>query len=232
MGAVKSHLLDHETRTDRRQGFKRLQNFLNFSMNYPGWSKFSSSTESYYFIDNISIRGVKLGVTGLNSAWMSTKKEPKKGKSTKPDPDLENLILGEPQIRESAKLVSDSLIRIALIHHPPVSDWFRNFDKHYQRRNLNKFDFVLRGHEGEQFQESHLNYEKGWIEISAGNLYESSNEKPNRFNVVRLDLNQRCGWIFMFKYDDDYDKWCIDVGPKLWGYEDISIHDAVWQRFE
>ena len=101
-------------------------------------------------------RTTRVGVAGFNSSWLSTRKDLYKNTAT-PHPesladlDLQHLRLGSNQMRIAA--VSPHLkkanIRIALMHHEPLSEWFAEPDREAQRQELSQYDFILRGHQHE-----------------------------------------------------------------------------------
>jgi hypothetical protein len=62
-------------------------------------------------------RGAQIGIAGLNSAWRSTSRKNDASRS-----DRDRLLMGAGQLRRAD-------LRIALLHHPPDSDWFKAFDR-------------------------------------------------------------------------------------------------------
>jgi predicted MPP superfamily phosphohydrolase len=101
-------------------------------------------------------RTIRVGVAGFNSSWLSTRKDLYTNisiphSSSLADLDLQFLRLGSKQLRIAA--ISPHLkkanIRIALMHHEPLSEWFAEADREAQRQELSHYDFVLRGHQHE-----------------------------------------------------------------------------------
>jgi predicted phosphodiesterase len=98
-------------------------------------------------------RGVQVGVAGLNSAWLSTRKDlfARAGAVAEDvgDLDLQHLHLGSEQLRTAAAGIKGLTVKIALMHHEPLSEWYAEADRQVQRQELTRYDFVLRGHQHE-----------------------------------------------------------------------------------
>ena len=148
--AVISHLMDsHEQQQrDREEGFERLKNYFQFMQT---WSDLGpiSMDGGYCYCARVAHLGISVGIAGLNSAWRSTHKL---DRTVDVDLDLQHLLLSEPQVNQVFEYIKDADLKIALVHHPPFSEWFTSFDSQMQTVELLKFDFILRGHDHwEQF---------------------------------------------------------------------------------
>lgn len=145
--------------TDVASAVTRQAAFLEFARRLR-WS--SPSTPDYFAAEVLTIgpRDLRVGVALLNSAMLSTTYAilPDDLAELLPDLDRDSLALGEHQLRECKRILADADLRIALMHHPPLSGWFREQDIWLQRRLLTFFDVVLRGHEHEGALESSLRY--------------------------------------------------------------------------
>ena len=187
---VSDLLLNSKNQSQKSKTFARFEHFSeflkgNFSRN--GTPVFQ---DEYFYVDQFDHLGLRLGVAGLNSAWLSTKK-----KKTAHDQDLGELLLGEPQVFQSIDFLKSAQIKFALLHHPPESMWFKDFDRRMQRAFLPKFDFILRGHEHEPTTHATTNIltDDEYIHFASGALYDATEMRgktgyPISFNAVRLNL--------------------------------------------
>ena len=227
--AVDQHLLNNEFKLDRNNERRRLRNYNRFltgfsSGNHPKMRK------EYYYTTTINHLGISIGIAGLNSAWRSTRKSGKK------DADLENLLLGEPQMKKALKELEDADLKIAILHHPPASDWFKSFDRSRQHLYLSGFDFVLRGHEHEELFEryTYLNTSETSIKVSSAALY-FHDEYPNGFNAVKIYLKQGVVRIYLWTYVEKYQGWRKHLGPKLardTGYIEFPLPEHLRERLK
>jgi predicted MPP superfamily phosphohydrolase len=217
---------------DRKNTFSRFGEFWSFLE-----EKLSKTApifkNDYFYVDQFEHSGVNLGIAGLNSAWLSTKK-----KIRTYDIDLGELILGEPQIFKSVQLLESADIKFALLHHPPESMWFKDFDRRMQKAFLPKFDFILRGHEHEPATESTVNVltDDQYMHFASGALYDTSELKgrlgyPISFNCVRINLDTGEGVVFYWRYFSDLYKWKRDVIVDD-GYKEFNIPPRVLRRLE
>jgi predicted phosphodiesterase len=135
---------------DRQRNYRKFIEKLNGTLDIPPLDGLSFT---YSF--SAPSRGVHVGVAGFNSSWLSTRKDlhtkARKNYKSLPDLDLQNLRLGSDQLRDvtTSTHFSKSNIRIALMHHEPLSEWYAESDKLIQRQELSRYDFVLRGHQHE-----------------------------------------------------------------------------------
>jgi predicted MPP superfamily phosphohydrolase len=200
--AVLIHLLDtdEQQKQDRERGFERLRHFFQFMQTCDVLSPIEMN-EGYCYCAKISHQGIKVGIAGLNSAWRSTRKgDP----SVDVDLDLQHLLLSEPQVDQVFGFLEDVQLKIALVHHPPFSEWFTSFDAQMQKVELLKFDFILRGHEHrEQLMrlESHFPVaDESVFHIASGALY-AHEDYPNNFNAVQIDLDTGKVTNYWWEYD-------------------------------
>ncbi|WP_454791702.1 metallophosphoesterase family protein [Mycolicibacterium lutetiense] len=135
---------------------KRHANYGTFSKKFNGTGCQWFDAHAFSRCFTVGPSRLKIGVAGLNSAWLSTRQDLLKlahGIDNKkyPNLDLESLVLGPKQIRRAKKFLEDSKVdlQIALVHHEPRSPWYRDYDRQLQRKELKYFDFVLRGHQHE-----------------------------------------------------------------------------------
>lgn len=203
--AVHSFLMeDSDTGNFRRTVSRlRLENFFAFLNSCGEFGQPAIAPNELFHCPRFELGDHSIGIASLNSAWRSSSL-----------PDIQRLIVGEQQLRMARQSVDDCDIRIALIHHPPESEWFRDFDRHVHRSLLSEFDFVLRGHE--HFPSAigvrDLGTENESIFIPAGALHNSESNYPNSFNVVSLNLDSGTGLAFFWRHYEQNLKWRMDVG--------------------
>jgi len=126
---------------------------------------------------SIEIRGVRLYVAGLDSAWMACG-----------DKDRDQLLLGRYQMNQTVRDQDAKKAdwRLALLHHP--WDYFAEFDGHEARSTIHQHcDLLLRGHL--HFPQSERvvppDPSRACLELAAGCVYENS-RYPNAFQWIEL----------------------------------------------
>jgi predicted MPP superfamily phosphohydrolase len=136
---------------ERQKNFRTFMDKLVGTLQIPPLDGFSFT--SSFTTPN---RTIRVGVAGFNSSWLSTRKDLYTSKAVPysegfADLDLQYLRLGSKQLRAAAisPHLQKSNIRIALMHHEPLSEWFAESDRETQRQELSRYDFILRGHQHE-----------------------------------------------------------------------------------
>lgn len=210
---VSSFLLDQENQDKRQKAFSKFEDFSKFLDKHFKQHGSPALRDECFYVDRFEHLGIKLGVAGFNSAWLSTKKGP-----VAFDLDLEQLILGEVLLDRSIKTLESAEIKFALLHHPPESLWFKAFDRRMQTAFLPRFDFILRGHEHEPVTQATTNIITGdeYVHIASGALYDATELKgttgyPICFNAVRVNVDTGKGIIFYWRYFPNQYKWTRDV---------------------
>jgi hypothetical protein len=227
-----SSLLMNDTNKDKREKiFSKFESFSSFLTHHFDQYGTPVFRDDYFYIDLFEHSGIELGVAGLNSAWLSTKK----GKASY-DLDIGQLLLGEPQVDKSINLLDSAQIKFALLHHPPESMWFKDFDRRMQAAFLPRFDFILRGHEHEPVTQATTNLisDDEYIHIAGGALYDATELKgktgyPICFNAVRINVDSGKGIIFYWRYFSDLYKWTRDVIVED-GFKIFDIPEKVCRR--
>ena len=223
--AVLDHLLETAKENDRLSGLARLENYNSF-IKTNSFMDGSLANGGYYFAKKVNHSNFTVGFAGLNSAWRSTKKLEKQGEQY--DRDIGYLILGEPQMREVTDILHDVDLKVALVHHPIQSPWFKDFDAAIHGPRLAGFHFVLRGHEHLWNAVSTTNLEEGreQVRIAAGALYETL-ERPINCNAIRVNLDTQEVILFLWHYVTDIDRWVPDTAhlrPNGFKRFKISLH--------
>jgi predicted MPP superfamily phosphohydrolase len=125
----------------------------------------------------IEIRGQRLHVAGLDSAWMACG-----------DDDWGRLLLGRWQLNQivDTRKAGDADRCLALVHHP--WDYLAEFDSREARQTLHLHrDLLLRGHlhEGEASFVRPPDPIRACLELAAGCIYDGS-RYPNAFQWIEL----------------------------------------------
>ncbi len=177
---------------ERERSFilERFHNYRDFINNYFGDKGIHFDDDNYFYIENIELAGLKIGVLGLNSSWLSSS-----------NADYGKLQLGEKQIRKALDESKDVDFRMALIHHP--FEWFREFERgHVDAQLMDNCDFILHGHMHRQSILELKTPDSNAVIIPAGTSYKSRSYR-NSYNFVQLDLEKQIGTIFFRTYSND-----------------------------
>ncbi|WP_176450018.1 metallophosphoesterase family protein [Geodermatophilus saharensis] len=159
------------------------------------------------------VRGVEVGVAAFDSALLSTRKD-LVGKATASavgDLDLQFLRLGRRQLRSVAAPLKDCTIRIALMHHEPLSEWYADPDRELQRQELTKYDFVLRGHQHETRARvaPKIAGSDDFIELAPGALHTQPHWFQG-FMAVELDLKSHLMRVTVWSVTGHARRWMRD----------------------
>jgi hypothetical protein len=162
--------------------------------------------ERLVYAQERDVRGVKVGIAGLNSAWTCGR-----------DDEKSHLWLGgDWQIGHVTSQMANAQVRIALIHHP--ANWFSEFeDPHIWRLIERDFTFCLHGHEHQGWV---TQLAEGHTRIAAAAGYDGSG-MPNGYNFVQLDLTNGSGAVWLRQFDANGGGWIKRVIAK-------KAPDGVW----
>jgi formylglycine-generating enzyme required for sulfatase activity len=152
--------------------FKRHAAYLAF---YGAW--LGTAQTLPWWQRTIEIRGQRLHLAGLDSAWMACD-----------DQDYGRLLLSHYQINQTVdvRAAAGADWRIALLHHP--WDHLAPFDGTAARQAIHLHrDLVLRGHrhESEAFRVLSPDPARACLELAAGCVYDGS-RYPNAFQWIEL----------------------------------------------
>jgi predicted ATPase/predicted MPP superfamily phosphohydrolase len=157
---------------ERDRFLARHREFLNFA----GAIRGTAALEVPWWGEVREVRSVKVGLMGLNSAWMSTGKE-----------DQGRLILGKYQVSAAAKHVKGADFIVALIHHPP--SYLREFDEAEVMPLLRRrCRLILSGHRhlANDAVYGELAGEGNCLELTAGSAYSGAT-KENSFQLIEVE---------------------------------------------
>jgi hypothetical protein len=183
------------TAAHRQQLMQPMHEYAEFIHRFLGTD--APPEPAYGFKKLLNVRGTKVAIVGMNSAWMCGQKV-EDGEVR----DYGYLVLGEPQFYEPIhdRDVETADLKIAVLHHP--CSWLGEIvQRSYVEASLRTaFHFMLRGHEHETHMEVPSGTSGNCAIISAGAAYDRR-EYPNGYNFVHLDLINNNGAIYLRRYD-------------------------------
>jgi len=155
---------------ERLEDYKSFENNFYLKHNNKGTSNFESTFE-------LQIGQYKIGITCLNSTWIS-----------KDDSDKGNLLLGKNQIENSLAEIKDCHVKLILSHHP--LEFFKDFEKDAVKALILKnFDILFTGHVHE-LSSSYTQDLLGSIFYSIANStiadYPSERRYVNGYTIIDL----------------------------------------------
>ena len=170
---------------------ERQAEFAEF-LNIWGYNHLLKDRDHLVFHSIRDISGLSIGIAGFNSAWSSSR-DNEKGKLW---------FGGQWQVQELASRLEKTDISIALMHHPP--NWFVEQDDAKTWRLIErKFNFLLHGHEHENWVEVK---DSDYIRIGSAACYNRP-DSENGYNLVRLDLDNNTCEVWLRKYDSRGGGW-------------------------
>lgn len=200
----------------RMQLLQPFQAFYKFSKDYAGHDQPKLAD-----ILKMEIGGKKIALLGINSAWMCGRNK-ERGRFN----DQGILCIGEPQIYEPLKQISDADIKIAVLHHP--FDWLAPFDQSRVEVHLKrKCNIILHGH-GHKPGISKIDDNFGYyVVIPAGACYDRRSTADSNYtfsyNFVHLDLESNQGTVFLRRWSDQNREWRKDDDTCPEGKSEFSI---------
>jgi predicted MPP superfamily phosphohydrolase len=178
---------------------ERFHNYQEFINEYFKDQGIHFDGNEYFYVKKINVAGLKIGILGLNSSWLSSS-----------DADHGKLQLGERQIRQALDDSKDVDFRVALLHHP--FEWLRDFERgNVDALLIDNCYFILNGHMHRQGILEMTTPDSKAVIIPAGASYESRNYS-NSYNFVKLNLEEQNGTIYFRIYSDNRGGfWTLDA---------------------
>jgi CheY-like chemotaxis protein len=197
---------------DRSFYFRKFQPYANFINDYLGES-LSFSDIDYFYTRVIEVSGYKLGILGLNSAWMSAYIRDSQGKVS----DQGNLLIGEQQLVNALEATEGVDLQLAILHHP--LSWLHEtelfeIEKQLEARHV----LIAHGHWHTPRVTITHSLAGQSISIPTGSIY-ACRDYPNGYNIVQLDLASLQGIISFRRYNDKGNE-----GPE-WQKDTLSTGD-------
>lgn len=158
-------------------------------------SDFAADQERVHTADGLGyaapivVGGLKIGLMGLNSAWLSGR-----------EAEEMRLLIGERQMINALDLVADwrPQLQIAMAHHPVA--WLHEWDQvSCHKRLLPEVDFYHRGHLHQEDVSLASSPERPCLAIAAGSSH-ATRFYANSYNVVELDLGAGTCTVRPFRY--------------------------------
>ncbi len=176
--------------------FAGMSDYFDFvKENYPHLSNIQDSLVP--FVNQFKAKnGKKIGIVGLNSAWMCRKLQ-------------ETVAIGEYQVK-TAMDVSKSHgndITVVIFHHP--LSWLWKDDRIISCRHFKKPIFLI-GHLHEA-EGSHVeDYDVDYYQFQSGGAYtEKKVKSSSRFQHIEIDWNQNIINLNFRKFNEN--KWNVDI---------------------
>ena len=194
--------------TDQERRERTLEPFGAFNKFVTGYT--GQSVPHYASILRLEVGDMKVGLLGVNSAWMTGRNKNAKGEVD----DYGHSLIGEAQIHEALKQIADDELRIAVMHHP--FEWLSQFDRNRTEGRLcNACHFVLCGHVHDA-QVRVVNGTTGnAVIIPAGASYDrrvaGDPRYTNAYNWVHLDLEAAEGTVYLRRWSDKRNEWIEDT---------------------
>ena len=194
-----------ENPAKRARAMEPLENYRAFVTRYN-----NQPSPDYASIKNLEVKGTRVSLLGINSAWMNGRNLDAKGEVN----DRGYTLIGEPQIHEPLAQIEDAHLRIAVVHHP--FDWLSEFDRnHAETRLCRSCHFILRGHVHFP-QVQVINGTMGdCTVIPAGACYDRRLPQDPRYtsayNWVHLDLETSKGTVYLRRWSDQRNEWIEDI---------------------
>jgi hypothetical protein len=182
---------------DNRQNI--LQRFSAFSKLYqPFLTADWINSENGYFVYNHKLKGVDLGILGINTAWLS-----KDGK------DEGNITAGKAIVEKGLAEIKDCNVKLVLGHHP--INWF--YDEEPTRSLFAKNQVIyLHGH----LHKGSSRYEEGaghqFLAIQSGAAFQGREEDIWVNGLLWGELNFKSETIQLepYKWKREHYGWCLD----------------------
>ena len=194
MTDLNEELENPEYRQDLLKGMKEYYDFIH--KQYPHLKSVYDNLIPFVHL-HPSQCGKKVGIVGLNSAWMSRK-----------SPDREDVAIGEYQVKKAVtelRKKGKPDILLFCFHHP--LNWLWEKD---QERNIKYFSksILLTGHLHKTKSVYSYDQDGDRYEFQAGGLYLGSESiHPHGYHYITVDFNEKNTKLDFRTFDKDHGKW-------------------------
>lgn len=185
----------------RNDLLKGLNNYYDFiECNYPHLQ--SKNSRLVPFISSLDTNsGKKIGLVGLNSAWMCRRSN-----------DLGKIAIGEYQVNKAfdeLKSKGDYDLVITIFHHP--LSWLWPVDRKICRKYFRN-TIILNGHLHDIEGGFYHDLQGELFQFQAGASYiGSESELPNKFSYISINWGNRTILLDSKRFSSKYRKWIIDT---------------------
>jgi Icc-related predicted phosphoesterase len=161
------------------------------------------SSNDFYHSHIIEVKGLKIGIACINSAWRSSGKGSiEKGK----------IIIGKQTIIDSYEAISTADLKVCLFHHP--LDWLVEEDKSEIEKCINQFNIILNGHIHESDTKSIVAY-NGLSLFNTCGKFDNSKDIYNGYSIISINpYNKDCN-VILRRYMD-YPRNCFDAATNVY----------------
>lgn len=179
--------------------FKRFDNFAENDLSTTGGKWVHAQEGSYNLL--INIRGIKVGILGLNTAWLSDKE----------GNDFRNITPGKHIVEEGLKKLGQCDLKIVLGHHP--IDWYipeehKPISALFSRHNV----IYLHGHGHQSSARILEGAGNSFLSVQSGSAFqERENEQlTNGFILSEYDTSKGNIYFEPYKWSKNEQIWKID----------------------
>ena len=189
--------------------------FMFIGNNYGHLKSKHGNLVPFVTIQEVEKCGKRLGLVGLNSAWMCRK-----------SPDNGEISIGEYQIKNAMEELKELEkqgtcdLKIIMFHHP--YDWLWLKDQEICRKDFDN-SVLLVGHLHERAKVSYFEDDRiKLFHFQAGASYEDS-EYPNRFQFITLDWDKNIIRLNFRRFNKDGRAWVIDNATGKEGVKEFTF---------
>ncbi len=160
-------------------GIERIKSFKEFEKELYSNNDQNQKLTLFGSSFRYNINDESVGVCCLNSAWRCYTNN-----------DADKLIIGEEQLINSFRFISNCSIKIALIHHP--LDWLLHLERGIITKHINKdFNILLIGHTHQSLTNMSIGFQRSlFINVSPSGLNDirsDSRSFANGFTIIDYD---------------------------------------------
>lgn len=196
---VSSDEIDNFLNDIDKSALDRINYFNDFTEVFSGKPSFKNELSSAHIVQ---IKGRKIGIALVNSAWRS---------SGKGYIEKNTMILGKKQLIDCLDAIDDTDIKICLMHHP--LDWLIDADKFEVERCINDFDIVLNGHIHSLDSKAYSSF-NGQTLFNTSGKFDNSSDIFNGYSLLVINpMNYHCD-VYLRQYHP-HPRNCYDKAIQL-----------------
>ncbi|HEY0080084.1 MAG TPA: metallophosphoesterase [Pyrinomonadaceae bacterium] len=188
----------------------RLSEYRNFLEKY-NYKHLLEDPDRLVYSNVRDVGGCKVNIAGFNSAW-SSGRDKEKGKLW---------LCGRWQLSKAWHDLRKADLSIVLMHHP-VNWYTEHEDPSVSTLLEGNFNFFLHGHQHDIWVDERTN---GHVRIAAAACYDRI-DRDNGYNLVRLNLDNGEGQVWLRQYDRRTGTWKAQTIP---GHTDL---EGIWELKE